>query len=555
MIIEIKSPKKGTIGKINVSVGDKVTAGQELLSLETKKGNAVVKSQHDGAVESIEVEEGAEVKALDILLKIAGAQETAVQKTEEKVKSEEKIECDITIIGGGPGGYVAAIKGAKLGAKVVLIEEGALGGTCLNYGCIPTKALVRSAEVFDSFKEAEEYGLSVKDYCVDMEKVIDRKNAIVSRLVGGVEDLLEKNNIRVISGRGKLINKDTVQAETEDKIIEVNSKDIIIATGSEPSCPPIPGANSKSVVTSKEILDLKELPEKFAIVGGGVIGMEIAFIFASFGVEVFVIEFLDDVLQTLDEDVIEEIKTAADQKGIKIFTGSEVEEVIDTLNEKFMVRFTKDGRPEYLAVDKILMCTGRKPYLEGLGIEAVGIELNENKRGLKVNEKMQTNIDNIYAIGDVTDIMQLAHVASHQGIVAVENIMGHNAEMDYSAVPSAIFTHPEIASVGLTEKEAQSKGLNIEVGKFPYAANGKALTVGDDRGFIKIIKDQDTEKIVGAHIIGINAADLISSLTIAVKNGLTTKQITETIFAHPTTAEVIHEGVLSVEGGALHFAE
>lgn len=292
MIIEIKSPKKGTIGKINVSVGDKVTAGQELLSLETKKGNAVVKSQHDGAVESIEVEEGAEVKALDILLKIAGSQETAVQKTEEKVKSEEKIECDLTIIGGGPGGYVAAIKGAKLGAKVVLIEEGALGGTCLNYGCIPTKALVRSAEVFDSFKEAAEYGLSAKDFRVDMEKVIDRKNAIVSKLVGGVEDLLEKNNIRVISGRGKLINKDTVQAETEDKIIEVNSKDIIIATGSEPSCPPIPGANSKSVVTSKEILDLKELPEKFAIVGGGVIGMEIAFIFASFGVEVFVIEFL-----------------------------------------------------------------------------------------------------------------------------------------------------------------------------------------------------------------------------------------------------------------------
>ncbi|MCR6546542.1 dihydrolipoyl dehydrogenase [Dehalobacterium formicoaceticum] len=538
MIIEIKSPKKGTIGKINVSVGDKVTAGQELLSLETKKGNAVVKSQHDGAVESIEVEEGAEVKALDILLKIAGSQETAVQKTEEKVKSEEKIECDLTIIGGGPGGYVAAIKGAKLGAKVVLIEEGALGGTCLNYGCIPTKALVRSAEVFDSFKEAAEYGLSAKDFRVDMEKVIDRKNAIVSKLVGGVEDLLEKNNIRVISGRGKLINKDTVQAETEDKIIEVNSKDIIIATGSEPSCPPIPGANSKSVVTSKEILDLKELPEKFAIVGGGVIGMEIAFIFASFGVEVFVIEFLDDVLQTLDEDVIEEIKTAAEQKGIKIYTGSEVEEVIDTLNEKSMVRFTKDGRPEYLSVDKILMCTGRRPYLEGLGIEAVGIELNENKRGIKVNEKMQTNIDNIYAIGDVTDIMQLAHVASHQGIVAVENIMGHNAEMDYSAVPSAIFTHPEIATVGLTEKEAQSKGLNIEVGKFPYAANGKALTVGDDRGFIKIIKDQDTEKIVGAHIIGINAADLISSLTIAVKNGLTTKQITETIFAHPTTAEV-----------------
>lgn len=552
----IKSPRLGTIGKINVKVGDKVEAGQELLSLETKKGNAVVKAQSAGTIEAIEVEEGAQVKATDVLLKINQCVETSTRSTkEEKIKPVEKIESDITIIGGGPGGYVAAIKAAKMGAKVVLVEKESLGGTCLNWGCIPTKALVRSAEVYDSLKEAESFGLSVKEYSVDMEKVINRKSSIVSKLVGGIQYLVEKNSIKLINGTGKLVDKNTVKAETEDKIVEIDSKNIILATGSETVYLPIPGANSKGVLTSKEILDMKVLPKKLAVIGGGVIGMEFAFIYASFGVEVFVVEYLDNVLQMLDQDIIDEIKTAAEKKGIKLYTGSRVEEIIDTEDDKCVVRFTKGGESKYISVDKVLMSVGRKPYLEGLGIEEAGIGLNDNKKGIKVNSQMQTNIPNIYAIGDVTNIIQLAHVASHQGIVAVENIMGHNVEMDYSAVPSAIFTHPEIATVGLTEKYAKSKGMDVEVGKFPYAANGKALTMGDERGFIKVIKDKASNKVVGAGIIGINSADLISPLTLAIRNGLTTKQIVETIFAHPTTAEVIHEGVLSVEGGALHFAE
>lgn len=552
----IKSPRLGTIGKINVKVGDKVEAGQELLSLETKKGNAVVKAQSSGTIEAIEVEEGAQVKATDVLFKINQCVETNTRSAkEEKIKPVEKIESDMTIIGGGPGGYVAAIKAAKMGAKVVLVEKESLGGTCLNWGCIPTKALVRSAEVYDSLKEAESFGLSVKEYSVDMEKVINRKSSIVSKLVGGIQYLVEKNSIKLINGTGKLVDKNTVRAEAEDKIVEVNSKNIILATGSETVYLPIPGANSKGVLTSKEILDMKVLPKKLAVIGGGVIGMEFAFIYASFGVEVFVVEYLDNVLQMLDQDIIDEIKTAAEKKGIKLYTGSRVEEIIDTEDDKCVVRFTKAGESKYISVDKVLMSVGRKPYLEGLGIEEAGIELNDNKKGIKVNSQMQTNIPNIYAIGDVTNKIQLAHVASHQGIVAVENIMGHNVEMDYSAVPSAIFTHPEIATVGLTEKDAKSKGMDVEVGKFPYAANGKALTMGDERGFIKVIKDKASNKVVGAGIIGINSADLISPLTLAIKNGLTTKQIVETIFAHPTTAEVIHEGVLSVEGGALHFAE
>ncbi|MDD4781107.1 MAG: dihydrolipoyl dehydrogenase [Tissierellia bacterium] len=554
MIIEVKSPKLGVVCKIKIKVGDKVEVGQELMTIETKKGNAAVKAQSLGVVESIEVKEGDEVKASDVLLKITQFIEKDIINPEVEVE-KETIKSDITIIGGGPGGYVAAIKAAKMGANVVLIEKEHLGGTCLNCGCIPTKALVRSAEVYDSFKEAHDFGLSVKEYNVDMDKVINRKNSVISKLVEGIQYLMEKNQIKVITGNGKILNKNIVIAETKNKIIEIDSKNIIISTGSETVYLPIPGVNSKCVLTSKEILDLKNLPKKLAVIGGGVIGMEFAFIYASFGVEVFVVEYLDNILQMLDQDVIDEINSAAEKKGIKLFTGSRVEEIIDTEDGRCVVRFTKEGESKYISVDKVLMSVGRKPYLEGLGIENANIELNDNKKGIKVNSKMQTNIDNIYAVGDVTNIIQLAHVASHQGIVAVENIMGYDAEMDYSAVPSAIFTHPEIAAVGLTEKEAKSKGINIEVGKFPYAANGKALTMGDDRGFIKVIKNADSNKIIGVAIVGINSADLISSLTIAIKNGLTTKQIAETIFAHPTTAEVIHEGILSLEGGALHFAE
>ncbi|WP_461205272.1 dihydrolipoyl dehydrogenase [Clostridium sp. DL1XJH146] len=556
MLMEIKNAKLGTVGKISVNIGDEIEKDEELLTIETKKGSTSIKAEFSGIIKSIEVEEGDNVKINDLLFTIERADEAAVDSiVEENSKRIKKIDSDITIIGGGPGGYVAAIKAAKMGAKVVVVEKESLGGTCLNWGCIPTKALVRSAEVFNEIKGAASYGLIANDFDVDMVKVIDRKNTVVNRLVGGIEYLFEKNSIKLIKGAGKLQSNNVVEAETEEYIYSINSKNIILATGSETVNLPIPGANSKKIVTSKEILDMKNLPEKLTIIGGGVIGMEFAFIFASFGVKVSVVEYLDKILAVLDDDVISEIEVAAQKLGIKLYISSKVEEIIDTENNKIIVRFTKDGKSKYLTSDKILMAVGRKPYLENLGLDKAGIQLNDNKRGIKVNCKMQTNIENIYAIGDVTNKIQLAHVASHQGIVAIENIMGEIKEMDYNVVPSAIFTHPEIASVGLTERDAVKKELDIEVGKFPYAANGKALAMGDDKGFIKIVKDKKTNKILGASIVGLNAADLISTLTVAMKNGVTTEEITETIFAHPTTAEVIYEGFLSVEGGALHFAK
>lgn len=554
MVKEIKSTKAGTVFDISISVGEKIQVDQKLMCLETKKGTTEVVALDDGIVTAIAVEEGEEVKIDAVLIEVSTIETTCRQRSVDEPEAIKKIEADIAIIGGGPGGYVAAIKAAKMGVKVVLVEKESLGGTCLNWGCIPTKALVRSAELFDNLKEIEDYGLSIDRYQVNMPKVIKRKSDIVQRLVEGIHSLIEKNAITLIKGSGTFEDKNTVVVEGKDKITRVCSKDIIIATGSETTRLEIPGSYLKGVLDSKELLDLVVLPESLVIIGGGVIGMEFAFIYASFGVQVTVIEYCNDILPMLDEDVIKEIRSAAEKKGIQFFTKSEVKEICETSAEQCLVRFEKQGKIEELTTDKVLMAVGRKPFIEGLQLEKAGVKTKGKCDEIEVNTRMQTTTENIYAIGDVTNIIQLAHVASHQGIVAVENILNEAINMDYAAVPSAIFTHPEIASVGLTEKEALKQGLDVEVGKFPFAANGKALAMGDERGFIKIVKVKKTGKIVGATIIGINAADLIAVLTLAIKNGLTTEQIIETIFAHPTTAEVIHEGVLSVEGGALHFS-
>lgn len=554
MVKDIKSTKAGTIFDISIAIGEKVHVDQKLMALETKKGTVEIVSLYDGIVTAIKVAEGDEVKIDTVLIECSATVGACSQPTANGPEAIEKINCDITVIGGGPGGYVAAIKAAQMGAKVVLVEKEALGGTCLNWGCIPTKALVRSAELFDNLKDIEDYGLSIDGYQVNMPKVIKRKNAIVERLVEGIHYLIEKNIITLIKGSGAFEDKNTVIVEELGKITRICSNNIIIATGSEVTRLPIPGADLKGVLDSKELLDLEILPKRLTIIGGGVIGMEFAFIYSSFGVEVAVIEYCDDILTALDTDVIDEIRSAAEEKGIHLFTGSQVNEIIETGSGQHLIRYTTQGETKELTSDTVLMAVGRRPYLEGLQLEKADIETNKQGYGIKVNTRMQTTTEHIYAIGDVTNILQLAHVASHQGLVAVENILNHTVEMDYSAVPSAIFTHPEIAAVGLSEKEARKQGLDVEVGKFPFAANGKALTMGDDRGFIKILKEKQSQKIVGATIIGINAADLIATLTLAIKNGLTTDQIVETIFAHPTTAEVIHEGALSVEGGALHFA-
>lgn len=558
--------KSGKVGKVYKVPGDVIKNGDEILDIESSKGNMTITSDTDGIIESIEVKTGDEVKIGEVLARIKGEQSTVVNSNQQQKNTgfnymtnmmkpkKENIEVDIAIVGAGPGGYVAAIHAAKLGAKVALVEKEAIGGTCLNRGCIPTKAFVRSSEVYKNLKEAEEYGLYAENISVDINNIIKRKNEIVQQLVGGIEYLIDKNNIILIKGAGDVIDNNTVFVKHGNKETTINTKNMIIATGSKSSKIPIKGIDSLNILTSKEVLDINEMPKKLIIIGGGVIGMEFAFIFNNFGVDVTVVEYADSILASLDYDVCQEITSIAEDKGIKIYTGSKVEEIIDSEDGQSIVQYAKHNEKHFLIGDKILLSTGRVPNIEGLDLSKLKIQSNDYNKGIKVNERMQTNISNIYAIGDVTNIIQLAHVASHQGIVAVENILGKDVKMYYDVIPSAIFTDPEIAVVGISEKDAENKNIEVSVGKFPFAANGKALTLGENKGFAKIIKDKNSGKIIGGSIIGPHATDLIHEIALAVKNELKDIEIIETVHAHPTTAEVIHECVLATtESGAIHY--
>lgn len=558
--------------KIYKKVGDSIETGDVLIEVEGNKAAIPIIPGVKGIIESIYVNEG-DIITKDSVIAIIKEDYSNKDTKEIKTKSEEnfafdyfatilkpkeeELKCDIAIIGGGPGGYVAAIYAAQNGKNVVLIEKDKLGGTCLNRGCIPTKALVRSAEVYKIIKNADKFGCLLQNPSVDIKKVIERKNKVVNELNSGIKYLMKKNNVTVLEGLGSFVDKETIHVKGNSREYIVKAQNIIIATGSKPYIPQIEGINeinNNNIITSDEALEIKDLSKKMIIIGGGVIGMEFAFIFANFGVDVSIIEYFDNCLANLDDDVIAEISRNAIEKGIKIYTGSKVEEVYKTEDNELIVGFLQKGERKYLRGDKILLAVGRKPYIDELGIEKLGIELNDNKRGIKVNSKMQTNISNIYAIGDVTDRILLAHVASHQGIVAVDNILGKEKEMDYANVPSAIFTEPEIATVGINEREAISKGIEIKVSKIPFASNGKALTYGDNRGFIKLIEDIHNKKIIGATIIGIHATDLIANITLAIKKNLCPEDIIETIYAHPTTSEIIHEAALGLEKGAIHFA-
>ncbi len=459
----------------------------------------------------------------------------------------------IVIIGSGPGGYVAALRAGQLGAETLLIEKEVLGGTCLNWGCIPTKAFVRSADLFADIQNAASFGLKVEAAEVDFPAVVKRKDQIVKRLVGGIDYLLNKNGIEMMAGKASFINSKKIKIENDEETFEVEAENIIIASGSQASKLPIPGADLEGILTSRAVLSLKELPKSMVIVGGGVIGMEFAFIFRNFGVEVTVLEYLEQLVSGVDSEIAAELKRSAKRRQITVKTSSEVKE-IKKKAEGYEVIYLNKDKKQSVAAEKVLMAVGRRPYTAGLNLENAGIEITERRQAVKVNSKMETNVDGIYAVGDVTDKILLAHVASHQGVVAVENIMGQEREMNYQAVPGAIFSSPEIGTVGLSEEEAQAEGIDYKVGSFPFAANGKVMAMGEREGKVKIIAEKESGKIIGAALIGIESSDLIAQLTLAVNLKLTANQLAETIFAHPTTAESVHEAALDLTTGALHYS-
>ena len=552
--------KTSKIGKINVQVGDEVKTNEILLQLETNKGNSPFKAKGNFKIEEIKVSEGDEVKVGDILFIVSGE-----IKTNNKPKvdyfgnmlkgKKEDVKADLLVIGGGPGGYVAALYAAKKGLNTVLVEREKLGGTCLNVGCIPTKALVKSSEVYKDTLLGEEFGFEIENIKVNMNKVIDRKDKIRENLVSGIDYLLSKNNVRVIKGDASFLDDKIIVAKRGKDEYKIEAKNIIVATGSKISKINIKGIDLPFVLNSKSALDNKNLPKSITIIGGGVIGMEFAFIYSNFGVKVNVVEYMDRLLTMVDDDISEEIKNIAKLNGINIYTSSKVTKIEESENGDAIVFFENEGKEKYLISENVLVAIGREPNIDGLNIEKAGIELNERGKGIKVDNTLKTNVPGIYAVGDVNNKMQLAHVASHQGIIAVDNILSEAKEMKYDCVPNVIFTAPEIASVGLTERECIEKKINIKVSKFPFSANGKALTMGESRGFIKIIKDIDNNKIVGASLIGADASSLISTLTVIIKNNIKDKDIADTIFAHPTTGEVIHEAALGLSIGALHYHE
>ncbi|MFA7560508.1 MAG: dihydrolipoyl dehydrogenase [Candidatus Izemoplasmatales bacterium] len=458
---------------------------------------------------------------------------------------------DILIIGAGPAGYVAAIYAAKKGKKVILVDGLWVGGTCLNAGCIPTKALVKSAELYQEILASEEKGISVKDLKLDLNKIIDNKDSIKDKLVNGIKFLLEKYQVEVIEAYATFLNNKEVLIKDKDLVLTAD--DILIATGSKTKHLPVEGIDNPLVLDSEKILELRTLPKTLTVIGGGIIGMEFAFIYANLGVKVNVIEFLPRILMNLDREFSLRLIRFAKQLNIDIYTNSEVKR-LEGNNKSIKTYFVRKNQEEYLESDYVLEAVGRGPNINGLGLENTDV-IFDSRSGIKVDEQLRTNVDNIYAIGDVNNIMQLAHVASHQAIVAVDSILGKNHKINYDLIPSVVFTSPTIATVGISEEKAKERSLDYEVVKVPFSANGKAIILDSEAGFIKLLREKSTKKLIGAQIFGKEAENLIATYTLAITNNLTAGNIKDTVFAHPTIQELVHESALGLEKEAIHFVD
>jgi dihydrolipoamide dehydrogenase len=455
----------------------------------------------------------------------------------------------LTIIGAGPGGYVAALKAAQLGAQVTVIEDTEVGGTCLNRGCIPTKAILASSEALHKAKNLEEFGIEVTgDINPNLSKIMERKNKVVSTQVKGIRSLFKSWGVNLIEGKGMILTPEKVEVQKKDNTTEIIETDkIIIATGSRPAQIPIFPFDGEHIMSSDDALNIKSIPKSLIIIGAGVIGCEFACIFKELGTEVTMVEMMPRAVSTEDPEISEILEKELKKKKIKLMTGVKVERV-EGQHDGIHV-YLADGKE--LVAEKLLVSIGRALNTENIGLEAVGIK--KGARGeILVNEKMETNIEGIYAIGDVTGGILLAHTASKQGIVAASNACGKEKKYDSSVVPAAIFTSPEIGSVGLREHQAKDKGINIKTGHFQFRALGKAHAMGEIAGMIKIVADADTDKVLGVHIIGPHASDIVHEGALAIKAGLTVKEVADMIHAHPTLAEGLMEAAEDVHGEAIH---
>lgn len=459
------------------------------------------------------------------------------------------IKFDLAVLGGGPGGYVAAIRAAQLGQKICIIDKEKLGGVCLNWGCIPTKALLKNAEVYHIIKNADSYGVTVGQVKVNFKKNVKRSRDVASRLSKGIEFLMKKNKITHIKGIGKLINKNKIEVQKGNKKETVEANNIVIATGARPRSFPNMELDGSRIISSKEAMILESPPKKMIIIGSGAIGCEFAYYFNEFGTQVHLIETMDHILPNEDSEISNEVEKSFKVSGIKISKGIKVSK-IESLKTKVKVH-TNNSKAKLIESELVLLAIGVTGNIENIGLEDLGIKTEQG--AIKINQFNQTNISNIYAIGDVSGPPWLAHVASAQGHVVAEHVNGiETRPIDYSNIPGCTYCQPQIGSLGLTEAEALESGYKVKVGKFLFQASGKAMAVGDTTGFVKLIFDEKYGELLGAHIVGSEATELIAELGIAKALETTWEEIAMTIHAHPTLSEAIMEAALDSFGSAIH---
>ena len=579
MATEIIMPKagidmtEGQIIKWNKKEGDKVETGEILLEIMTDKTSMELEAEDSGYLIKIIKGDGETVPVTEVIGYIGAEGEVApegiskdavetsenvsdkkekepikereIEERNTAVKSEKgEDEFDVVVIGGGPAGYVAAIRAAQVGGKVAVVEKSELGGTCLNRGCIPTKTFLKNAEIIEGIEMSSKRGIILENekFTVDMPKVVSLKNEIVKTLTNGVQGLLKSNSIKIFKGVGK-INKDKDVVINGEEVLRTNK--IILAGGSKVGSVNIPGIESKRVLTSDDILDLKELPKSLAVIGGGVVGVELGQAYLSFGSEVTVIEMMDRIVPGVDREASETLRKALEKKGMKILTSSKIKEIID---EGDKLRIKLEDKEDVVA-EKALLSIGRVPDLEAVG--ELDLEMERGK--IKVDKYMETSVKGVYAPGDINGIKMLAHAAFRMGEVAAENaILGNHREIKLETTPSAIYTIPEVGIAGLTEEEAKEK-YDISVGKFAFVGNGRALASGDTTGFVKVIADKKYGEILGVHIVGQSAAEIINEASSLMAMEITVDEVIKTIHGHPTFSEALFEACADVLGEAIHL--
>ncbi|MDE6812049.1 MAG: dihydrolipoyl dehydrogenase [Muribaculaceae bacterium] len=448
---------------------------------------------------------------------------------------------DLIIIGAGPGGYETALAAASAGLQVTLFNGDRLGGTCLNEGCIPTKCLCKNAEVIDTMREGEVFGLDDFTFTLDYNQVVARKNDVVDQLRSGIATMLKSAKVNVVNARARFIDAHTVEADG----MQYYADNIIIATGSESRSLPIEGHDLECVKDSTSLLNLEYIPESLTIIGGGVIGMEFASIFASFGSKVTVIEYMKQILPPFDTDIAKRLKQSLTKRGIKIVTSAAAKKIEQNENYEIVVTYESKGKEESIVSSDLLMAVGRAPRVNDLNLDKAGVEYSN--KGIPVNDAMQTNVEHIYAIGDVNARMMLAHVATFQGFRALNSILGKKDDIRFDIIPSAVFTHPECGMVGLTEEQCKSSGIEILIGQSFFRANGKALTMAAPDGLCKLIFNKDDKKLIGAHIMGVEAADLAQQCADLMNRNATLEDMRNIIFSHPSVSEVIMSALHNVK--------